>query len=607
MDDIINKVQNFLKRSSERYSSSVTNQISDLCDISGNFWTDARKKAYHRTSSRKMNLTFSDLPVLANAIVSPYTSSPWHTELNNREIPENDEIQNTINGIEGECDYKSVSYQCALRGVYCGAGYAVVTTELGIDGEPSVKVEFVQRQESVALDPDIETVEGSDAEEGAIVNYISINKAKRLYGADVLPFDYPRSLPKLDFTGISQWANEANRVQVVSYYCRNDHGTVDYYKICGNKVIEQVALPIKYIPIVRFGGYQDYTSNGVDYTGIVSKTFSLQLIINIAYSTLAERANRSLKANLIASTDAVEGLDQYYKKMCDDDALMILHNKGTNAPTPLIESFQTADLRDIIQQSRELIADVIGVPLSGILGINDKTATEILVQQTNQQSNVSHFYNNFYKANRLISRIIIELLNGGKDILFSLENGPDVITNNMKHRQELQTVANLLPQELQPIVAVAMCDTIDSKYIAGIKGNIVANLPTDIKISGGDENVDPYMQHQMRQMQALVDNTMNELASAKQQVADLQNENQTLQLTLMNQKETQVLDMQKHQDEMTLKMNELALKANEQNFELPYKARIEETKLQKEMLDLENKKLEITGKALDNAVYVGGV
>lgn len=595
MNEIISKCKDFLKRSCQRYSRTITRQIDEMNQMAGNFWTDSRKKTYHRTSSKKLNLTFSDLPVLANAIVSPYTNSPWHTELNNRSEQESEDIQNTINGIENNCDYKSVSYQAALRAICCGSGFCVVTTSVNeITNEPEVMLEFIQRQESVALDPDIETIDGSDAEEGAIVNYISINKAKRLYGDDVLPFDYPRSIPELDFTGLSQWSNEPNKIQIVSYYKKNEKGTVTYYKICGNKVLEEIELPIKYIPIVRFAGYQDYTESGVEYTGIVNKTFSLQLILNIAYSTLAERANRSIKANLIASTDAVEGLDQYYKKMTDEDGLMILHNKGTQAPIPLIESFQTADLRDIIQQSRELIADVIGVPLSGIIGLNDKTATEILVQQTNQQSNVSHFYNNFYKANRLISKIIIELLNEGKDLLFSLENGPDVITNNMKHRQELQTVANLLSPELQPIVAIAMCDTIDSKFITDIKNNIVSNLPTNIKLNSNSES-DPFALHQLRQMQELVDNTMSELENTKMQLSELQKQNETLELSLMNQKESHILDMQKHQDEMILKMNELSLKANEQNMELPYKAQIEETKLQKEMLSLEKQKLELLG------------
>lgn len=586
--DIIQQCLDFLKRSSAKYSQEITRQVRALECFSGNFWDDNTKKTYRRANSKKLCLEFSDWPVLANAISSPFSESPWHVQLISRE-GFNEELQDKINMIEQDNDYKSVSKSSFHRGVVCGSGIAVVTTDIDIvTGEPKVLLEFVQRQDSVALDPDILTVDGSDAEEGAIVNFISINKAKRLYGEDVLPFDYPNALPRMNFTGISQWTNEENKVQEVSYYKKNEKGTVTYYKICGNKVIEEIELPIRFIPIIRFGGYQKYTSNGIEYSGIVDKTYSLQLGLNIAYSTLMERANRSIKANLIASTDAVEGLDAYYKKMSDEDGMMILHNKGTNAPTPLIEQFQTADLTDVINQSRNLIADVIGVPLSGIVGINDKTATEVLIQQTNQESNVSNFYDNSYKANRTIGRIIIEMLNNGVDVEFELENGPDIITANMKRRQELQTVANLLPQEMQPIVAIHMLETIDSNFSDQIKSDVIANLNNTLKITTPAQ--DPVAIHQMNQMQELLDNTMNELENTKMTLAQLEKDKDMLTIQMMNQKQQQLLDYQKWQAEFELKAQEAGLK-----LDLETQKEINKTNIEMQKLEQAKDKLVLEG------------
>lgn len=577
-ENVIEKCLSFLKRSSSRYSNEITKQIRDLECFNGNFWDDDTKKKYKRNSSKKLCLHMSDWSVLANAIASPYSNSPWHIALTDRR-DENNDIQDAINTIEHDNDYKYVCKQAILREIVSGSGFVVVTTDIDyITKEPKIIVEFVSRQDSVAFDPDVETVDGSDAEEGAIVNYISINKAKRLYGEDVLPFDYPNALPKMNFIGIDQWQNEPNKVQIVNYYCKNDKGTVTYYKICGNKVIEEIELPIRFIPIIRFGGYQKYTSNGIEYSGIVDKTYSLQLGLNIAYSTLMERANRSIKANLIASTDAVEGLDAYYKKMSDEDGMMILHNKGTNAPIPLIEQFQTADLTDVINQSRNLIADVIGVPLSGIVGINDKTATEVLIQQTNQESNVSNFYDNSYKANRTIGRIIIEMLNNGVDVEFELENGPDIITANMKRRQELQTVANLLPQEMQPIVAIHMLETIDSNFSDQIKSDVIANLNNTLKITTPAQ--DPVAIHQMNQMQELLDNTMNELENTKMALAQLEKDKDMLTMQMMNQKENQLLEYQKWQAEFELKAQETGMKLDLETQKEMNKTNIELQKLE---------------------------
>lgn len=592
-ESILEKCLSFLKRSSNKYSSEISRQIRDLESFSGNFWTDDLKKKYNRTSKKKLCLTFSDWSVLANAIASPYSNSPWHIGLLSRkDIFE--ELQNQINTLEQDNDYKYVCKQAVLREIVCGAGFAVVTTDIDyISGEPKVIIEFVQRQDSVALDPDIETVDGSDAEEGAIVNYISINKAKRLYGEDVLPFDYPRAIPKMNFIGIDQWQNEVDKVQVVSYYRKNENGTVTYYKICGNKVIEEIELPIKFIPIIRFAGYQNYGSDGLKYTGIVDKTYSLQLGLNIAYSTLMERANRSIKANLIASTDAVEGLDAYYKKMSDEDGLMILHNKGTAAPTPLIEQFQTADLSDVINQTRNLIADVIGVPLTGVIGAQDKTATEILVQQTNQESNVANFYDNAYKATRSIGRIVIEMLNGGNDVLFELENGPDIITTNLKRRQELQSVAQLIPPEMQPIVAVHMLETIDSNFSEQIKSDVIANLNANLKLTTPAQ--DPVAIHQMNQMQQLLDNTMNELENTKMALAEKEKENDMLNIQMMNQKQQMLIDYQKWQAEFQYK-------AQEDGIKIDLETQKEMNKTNVELMKLQNEKDKLTLEAMKEAL-----
>lgn len=591
--DIFEKVQQFLKRSSKHYSSEISKQVRDLEEFNGQFWNDELKKTYNRTSKKKLCLHFSDWNVLANAIASPYSTSPWHNALTSRS-GDNELIQEAINKLEGDNDYRSICKDSFFRGVVAGAGFAVVTTDIDyISGEPKVCLEFVQHQDSVALDPDIETPDCSDAEEGAIVTYMSVTKAKRLFGEDVLPFDYPRAIPKLNFAGISQWANEPDKIQVVSYYTKNSNGTVTYYKICGNKVIEEQELPIKYIPIVRFAGYQKYTSDGIRYAGIVDKTFSLQLGLNIAYSTLMERANRSIKANLIASTDAVEGLDAYYKKMSEEDGLMILHNKGTAAPIPLVEQFQTADLSDVINQTRNLIADVIGVPLSGIVGINDKTATEVMVQQINQESNLACFYDNAYKANRLIGRIIIEFINGGTDLEFDLENGPDIITSNMKRRQELQTVAGLLPPEMQPIVAVHMLDTIDSNFGEQIKSDVIANLNENIKLT--TEAQDPFAIHQLKQMQQLLDATMQQLEQTKMELAESEKQNEVLNLEILNRKQETLMNYQKWQAEFELKAQEAGIK-----LDLEQQKEMNKTNIELQKLDQERDKLilEATNKAL---------
>lgn len=595
-NNIIIKLQEFLNKSSNRYSGEVAKQKYDLEAFNGNFWTDEVKKTYKRTNQRKFCLHFSDWSVLANAIASPYSNSPWHCSLVDR-AGENENIQNLINILENENDTKYELKKALTRAIVCGAGFIVVTTNVDELGNPKIVLEFVNRQGSVALDPMCEKEDASDAEEGAIVNYISVSKAKRLYGEDVVPFDYPRALPKLAFGNDSQWPNIADQVQIVSYYKKNEHGTVDYYKVCGNKIVEFIELPISFIPIVRFAGYEKYTNNGSKFSGIVDKTWYLQLGLNIAYSTLMERANRSIKANIIASNKALENLDEYYIKKEDEDGSIIVYNEGSTPPSVLQEQFVTGDLTQIIQTTRELIADVIGIPLAGVLGNEDKTATEILVQQTNKESNVCIFYDNAFKANRTIDKIILQLLCEGMTPQFELENGPDVITNNMKHRQELSSIANLLPQEMQPIVAVHMCDTIDSNFVDKMKADIIANLGQNLKLIS-DKPTDPVAINQLEQLKAVCDNAMNQADMLNQENQMLKQQIQMLSLQVNNMKEKNMLEYAKHVDNMAIQEAKLGLEAEKQGIELQLDITKNQSDLAEKAVKIENEKLDLVQDAI---------
>lgn len=589
-EEIIESCRQFLQKSSNRYSNEVNKQISDLEAFNGLFWTDEVKKQYFRTAKKKYCLHFSDWSVLANAIVSPYTQSPWHIELSNRIGVE--DIQESINQLEADNDVKFELKKALTRAVVSGAGYVVVTTVADeITGEPKITCEFVQRQGSVALDPMIEKVDCSDAEEGAIVNYISLSKAKRMYGDDVVPYKYPDNQPKMNFNGIEQWPNLEDCLQIVSYYKKNENGTVDYYKICGNYVVEQFELPIKIIPIIRFGGYEKYNGSDVKYAGIVDKTWSLQLGLNIAYSTLMERANRTIKANIIMSTEAGKNLDPYYEKKEDEDGSIIMYNQGADTPQVITEQFQTGDLTQVIENTRNLIADVIGIPLAGILGNTEQTATEILIQNNNKESNVAVFYDNAYKANRTIGRVILEMLTGN-DIPFELENGPDIITNNLKHRQELNAIAQLMPPEMQSIVAVHMCNTVDSDFVEGVKADIIANLGQNIKLVS-EQPSDPVAIQQLEQMKQTLDATMQQLEMLDNENKQLKLEAQSMALQLQNSKERNIIDLTKHQDNMAIQEAKLELEANKQGIDVQLDIADRQTKLAKEAVEIEQKKLDL--------------
>lgn len=583
--EIIKECGEFLKDSSNTFKDDVQRQVEQLEMFGGNFWTENTCKTYRRTNKLRPNLHFSNWEVLKNAAVSPFSASPWHVALEDTEskkaedsLTDNNDTQKEIDSYEADSDSKTAYIEGVGRGFVCGAGYYVLGVETDeLTGKNKILGEFITRQASVAFDPNAQAVDGSDAEQGAIVNYISLTKAKRLYGDGIVPLDYPNAQPTLSFVDVGQWPNLANKIQIATYYRKKDVSVkidenktekrtiVEWFKICGNAIIDGGELPIRYIPIVRFAGYATFRNGDVIYTGIIDKTFSLQLGINIAYSTMVERAGRSVKANYIVNVDAVDGLDEYYKKMNEDDSLLVMY-KGDKPPIQIQESFVTSDLSEMIANTRNLLSDVVGIPLTGINGINEsnKTATEVLQQQANAESNVASIYNNAYKATRTIGRIVIQLITGGSDLPFTLENGPAIISQNMKKRQELAMVANLLPENLKPLLALRYVDTIKSDQSEEIKADIIANLPTELKLVS-DQPTDPAAIHELRRMQAVCDGLAEQLETIKAENEELKKQYESAEMSLLNTREQRADDMERFRISETNKMNLETAKLESQN------------------------------------------
>ena len=552
--EIIEQCTKFLGRSSRRYSKSILRAVNDMRRYSGDFWDDDFKKQYRRGKNR-IYLSLNNWNVISNAMASPLSASPWHTELKEQDDPELKEIQESIDTIEATNDYKMSVLDGFRKEILAGYGFLVVSTDVDeFTGEPTVILESVKHLQSVALDPACSEPSGSDAEEGAVVNFISLKKARRLYGEEVAPIDYPRAQPALSLNGMEQWGCPEDQIAIVSYYVKEDDG-VHFYKICGDRVVQDAMLPIKYIPIVRMAGNEIYERDQLNYNGIIQQTMGLEIGANIAYSTLIERCGRSTKANYLINVDAIDGLEKSYANADKDDAMCVLW-KGEHQPVPLTEQFQTGDLQSVITTTRTLMEDTVGVPLTGIpQGAPERTATEILRQQTSKEANTASYFQNAFLACQTVSKIVIELLTGGQDLRFTLENGPSVITRQMKARQELTALSAICPDEMKSILAVFFARTLEDDVGEQMTANMIANLPREVQFLD-DSEMDPQAVHQLEQMKALVEEMQAQLDEQIAANADLQKQLDTAEISMMDSREQRLQDWQKfvisEQDRMSL-------------------------------------------------------
>lgn len=547
MDNIISQCNAFLVKSDSRYAATIKRAVNDLRRYSGDFWNQETVKQYKR--NKRTNLSLNNWNPMVNAIASPISNSPWHVELTDNNMSE---IQESIDQIESDTDTKSAIIDAFRKAVLTGYGYLIATTvEDELTGEPKIIVESATHIDAIAVDPSCSTSDCSDAEEGAVINYISLRKAKRLYGNDIVPMAYPDVECSIAFSQFDQWEIPEDSVAVISYFTKNEQGFVDLYKIVGDKVVQQIALPIKYIPILRIAGNEIFERNQINYNGIVQQTLSLELGANIAYSTMVDRVGRSAKANYMINVDAL--LPKNMAAVNEDDTVAVLW-KGEHQPVPLTEQFATGDLQATIDTCRKLIEDTMGVPLTGIVDQKERTATEILRQEISKESNTANYYNNAFKAIRTLGKIMIELLNGGQDLRFTLENGPSVITRQMKARQELSALATIMPDNMKPIIAKYFADTLKNDLGEELSRNIIANLPPDVNFV--TDTQDPAAVHMLEQMKMTMDMNMEELGLLKQENEELKQQLFQTQMSMLNGREQREQDWQKfviqEQDKMML-------------------------------------------------------
>lgn len=139
---------------------------------------------------------------------------------------------------------------------------------------------------------------------------------------------------------------------------------------------------------------------------------------------------------------------------------------------------------------------------------------------------------------------VIEMLNGCKRIKFKLEAGPDVITSNMKRRQELQVMAGMLPPPLQPILAKYYADTLSTDDAKMLSKDIVANMDPTIKLVNNEE-LDAYAIHLIKQGEYVAQQAMEQVEALKAENEELKRQSQSLIQELANKREERILNWNK--------------------------------------------------------------
>lgn len=551
--DFLEHVKEKLNKSVDFYSSLIKRKARDLEIYSGNFWSDDTIRKYDRVG--RVCSSFTQYAKFANAIVSPFSQSPYKGEIEDTNGQYVD-IQKELDDIECDSNFKYKISSAVRQACITGTGFIVLSFN-----NNKIDVELVRDNTMVVLDPSVLETTAGDAEYGAVVSFMSLDKAKRLHGSDVVDYHGDCELNSIT----DQWSIPDDSIIRVCYYEVNKNGTVDFKEIIGNKVVTDESLPIHRIPIYRFAFNEVVRNNKMDFNGIVDMTKELMLAQSIAFSTLTERANRTPKANYMMEVSQLDGLDEFYRKLNTKESLVCLYNgeKFASPPTPIIENYQTADLQTTMESCGNLMAQVIGVPIGGINPAKN-TATEILVQEKNSESNVESLYYNAKSAIQDITNTMVEVLcwtAGYEDVpTVKLVNGPDKITSNMKRRQELNLLSPLMTTDAdRKILAKHIVDTFDYDTKDSLLADIVANTQ-DVVFSNKDvSEADAMAQAEIARLSGQIQEIQGQLDEALSTAEELKNQNDELNLQLLDTKQQNILSAEKMRQDYEINVAKLRL------------------------------------------------
>ena len=560
-----NALREFLKDSSDKYSKDMERAKQAMRFYSGDQWDEDLVSSLGRR--KRLNYTMSELPKYVQAIKSNASKSPYHNEVTrdgneNVDTQEQERVQNVVNTVENDSAYKDSMLGALELTIVTGVGPVCVSTEKDQEGNTRPVVEFVRDPSTVAFDPNCAEDDMSDAEQGAIVSWMSKRKAVRQYGEVVADID-----EKAMNYG-SQWMVKKNCVPCVSYYEKVENG-VQFTFFVGKYVCEEALLPIERVPIFKMAGYSVYREDGFTNVGIIDRVRDLQIGNNLAYSQMIERLNRTVKAGYIVTAESIDGLEKNISKLSSGDVPLFLYKEGHTPPQPIVESFQVADLTQVMSASQTMMSAVIGIPQQGVNGIHNvqRTATDALLQEENSESNVDVFYRSLEKVSKMVGECIVQIAMNSPVVPFFVKqvNGPAVITRNARRRVDLVNMSTMVPDNMKPIVAHYYAESIDDSVGKDISADILANLPPEVRLV--KETEDPVALHQLNQAKAMIDKLTDDFAKAQQTIVQLQKENETLNISMLDNREARQLDLAKtimqQEHDAAVKTAELAIKSQE--------------------------------------------
>jgi hypothetical protein len=358
-----------------------------------------------------------------------------------------------MSGVIRRIEYQSRATDAYSTATYhqveTGIGYVRVDTGYVNDTTHDLDL-FIRRipdPRTVYLDPDCMEYDKSDANFGFIFVDIPRDRYEEENGKDANPA--PNTLDHSD-----GW-NEKDHVRTAEYWRRTtkthklhrlNDGTltrddeipdelreqiepmiaktrevtshkIEWFKLCGNEIIDREDWPGKYIPIACMIGEETVIDKRMDRKGHTRSQIDAQRIYNYWSSAAVEQVALQTKTPYVARADAIEGREEQWKTANIKNHSVLVFNpldeQGNAIPPPArVEPPQMAQA--YVQGMTIARQDLMAVTgqYQAELGMPSNERSGVAIQQRQRQGDTAtyHYIDNQAKGIRQVGRILLDLI-----------------------------------------------------------------------------------------------------------------------------------------------------------------------------------------------------
>lgn len=549
--EILNKFKAFKSRSTEGFSSLNERIKQERKFVSGDQWSKNDDKYFSRTRNR---ITLNVIGNQCHSVANQYAAFPYTWFTNNENIDkEVDQFFST------DANQFAVD-EALLDQVSHGRGVMALGSDTDADGKEVPVLYSITDPDRVLLDPDSVDLDGSDAMEGALIDYRSREWVRVHMGEEYVPGKREKM--------ICASASCSALIPIITYYWLDTDGChvttfVNEKEVTkqdgdGNEVSSAYVLPLHRIPIFPVWGERTWEDNKETYTGLISKSEAVQRIVNYAMTQLCERLALSPKPMWKGYIESFKDLDKYYKRAGTGENTIIpgqrlANDNTTQLPLPerVDNTVQFADVQGIVQGTLGMMTSITGVDSKGLADTeSDVTATAVMYTAKVFQNNIRHFFSHLRTTFKSIGDCVMVLL-GYPDVHVEVTQGPDAYAENQVARQELSALMGVAePNQKRAIINAILKTHPDNGVLAQLYGDLNA-MPAPT----------PMEEQAMQTIE-----TMKKAIEGKDaEIMQLTAQSETLTRQQQNQDKSYVFELKKMELQHRFEMEKLALQAQISN------------------------------------------